>query len=73
MEAADEDVAPVEPLADDDQEKNDDAGENQDGDKPDAAKEEKELQDPDQIDSNAVNRPDDTIAVGDDRGQEYHD
>jgi len=43
-------------LADDDQEKNDDAGENQEADKPDATKDEKELQDPDQIDSSAVNR-----------------
>ena len=56
IDAVDEDVAPVEPLADDDQEKNDDAAENQEADKPDANKDEKELQDPDQIDSNAVNR-----------------
>ena len=59
-------------MADDDQEKNDVAGDNQEGDKPDANKEDKELQDPDQIDSNVV-RQDDTTAIGDDRGQEYHD
>ena len=69
MEAVDDqEVAPVEPLVDDDQEKNDDAADNQEGDKPDANKEEKELQDADQIDSSAVNRQDDTTAVGDDRG-----
>ena len=56
IDAVDEEVAPVEPLADDDQEKNDDAADNQEADKPDANKDEKELQDPDQIDSNAVNR-----------------
>ena len=83
MEAVDDqDVAPVEPLVDDDQEKNDDAAENQEYDKPEASKDDKELQrdrfadrdaDPDQIDSSAPQKYDDTTQVGDDRDKEIHD